>query len=342
MMPAIRIHEHGSRDVLCLETLPEPTPTANEVKIKIHATSLNHMDLWVRRGIPGIAPLPLTLGCDASGVVSAIGTEVKSLQVGNRVILFPLLTCGKCSACLRGAENFCREFKIPGEHCDGTHAEFFCAPEKNFLKLADSISFETAASFPLTFLTAWHMVVANGGVKAGTDVLVMAAGSGVGSAAVQIAKHFGARVIATASSQHLVAVKNLGADFVIDHYNENISKRVKEITNKKGADLIVEHVGEKVWSECLKSLAVGGKLVTCGATTGPNVTMDLRHIFIKQQKIIGSTMGTKAELVAIHQLVADGKLQPKIAKVFSYKDVKAAHEYLETQHPFGKVVLDWT
>ena len=341
MIPAIRIHQHGSVDVLRIDTVPEPTPQAHEVKIKTHASALTHMDLWVRRGIPGLPQLPLTLGCDLSGTVGAIGCDVTKFKIGDRVILFPLFSCGLCPACLRGAENLCPQFKIPGEHRDGTHTAFFCAPESQILKLDDRISFEVGASFPLTFITAWHMLVKNGGVQAGMDVLVMAAGSGVGSAAVQIAKHFGARVIATASAEHRDKVFALGADLVIDHYQEKIATRVKEFTKKKGVDLIIEHVGEKVWDECLKALAWGGALVTCGATTGPHVALDLRHIFIKQQKIIGSTMGTKAELVQIHELIATGKLKPQIAKVFSYQDVTAAHTYLENAHPFGKVMLDW-
>lgn len=341
-MKTIRIHKHGGPEVLQIDDITEPTPKPNEVKIKTKATSLNHMDIWVRQGIPGIGELPLILGCDTAGVVEEVGTQVKNFQKGDRVFLFPLFSCGECKNCKKGLVNLCRKFQIPGEHVNGTHREYFSAPESHFIKLADNISFEEAAAFPLTFMTAWHMLVYNGKIEKDMDVLVIAAASGIGSAAVQIAKHFGVRVIATASgADKIQKTKELGADFVIDHYQESIAKRVKEITNKKGVELIFEHVGEKVWDDCLKSLAWGGKLVTCGATSGPNVCMDLRHIFIKQQQIIGSTMGTKEELIQIHELMAEGKLNSKVAKVFPFEHVKEAHEFLEKTKGFGKVVLNW-
>lgn len=341
-MKAIRIHRHGGTQVLQIDDIAEPTPAANEVKIRTKATSLNHMDLWVRKGIPGIGALPLILGCDLSGTVEAIGSAVTRFKTGDRVVLFPLLSCGKCQSCLKGDVNLCREFKIPGEHVDGTHREFVTWPETHLIKLDDRIDFATATAFPLVYMTAWHMVVANGKIEKDMDVLVMAAGSGVGSAAVEIAKHFGARVIATAGgADKLEHAKKIGADFVINHYAEKISERVKQITGKKGVELVIEHVGEKVFDECLKSLSWGGRLVTCGATSGPKISLDLRHIFIKQQQIIGSTMGRFDELEKIHALVADGELKPQIAKKFPYGEVKAGHEYLENSKNFGKVILEW-
>lgn len=341
-MHSIRIHNHGGPEVLQIDDIPEPSPGPGEVKVKTMATSLNRMDVWVRAGIPGIGELPLVLGCDAAGVVESVGPGAKKFKPSDRVLLFPLFSCGHCPACLSGHVNLCREFKIPGEHVDGTHREFFCVPESNLIRLDDRIAFETAAAFPLAFMTAWHMLVANGEIGPGQTILVIAASSGVGSAGVQIAKHFGARVIATAGGKDKLSLaRTLGADETIDHYAESISKRVKAFTAGKGVDVILEHVGEKVWDECLKSLAWGGRLVTCGATSGPDVRMDLRHIFIKQQRIIGSTMGTKPELEDIHRLVASGALKPNIAKTFPYTDVRAAHEYLEKSTGFGKVVLTW-
>jgi NADPH:quinone reductase-like Zn-dependent oxidoreductase len=342
-MKAIRIHRHGGPEVLQIDDIPESTPKENEVKVRTKATSLNHMDLWVRKGIPGIGNLPLVLGCDLSGTVESVGKAVTRFKAGDRVVLFPLLSCGECKACKKGDVNLCRDFKIPGEHVDGTHREFVTAPESQLIKLDDRIDFATAAAFPLVYMTAWHMVVANGKIEKDMDVLVMAAGSGVGSAAVEIAKHFGARIITTASGvDKLAHAKKIGADHVIDHYAEKISERVKEITNKKGVELVIEHVGEKVFGECLKSLSWGGRLVTCGATSGPKISIDLRHIFIKQQQIIGSTMGRFDEFEKIHTLVANGELKPQIAKKFRFDDIKAAHEYLETSKNFGKVILEWS
>lgn len=341
-MRSICIHRHGGPEVVQIDDIPEPTPSASEVLVRTKATSLNHMDLWVRKGIPGVGALPLILGCDLSGTVESVGSTVTRFKAGDRVVLFPLLSCGKCKSCQKGDVNLCREFKIPGEHVDGTHREFVTAPESHLIKLDDHVDFATAAAFPLVYMTAWHMVVANGKIEKGMDVLVMAAGSGIGSAAIEIAKHFGARVIATASGPDKLAhAKKIGADHVIDHYSEKISERVKAITGKKGVELVIEHVGEKVFDECLKSLAWGGRLVTCGATSGPKISLDLRHIFIKQQQIIGSTMGRFDEFEKIHTLVADGKLKPQIAKKFPFNDIRAAHEYLETSKNFGKVILEW-
>ncbi len=340
-MKSIRIHQNGNEDVLSIDDVPKPTPVAAEVLIKIKYSSLNHMDLWVREGIPGIGALPLTLGCDASGVIEEVGSEAGDFNKGDRVFIFPLVGCGECDNCKDGRENHCRQFKIFGEHINGVHTEFFCVDKKHVHKLHDDITFEQGAAFPLVYQTAWHMLVTNGGVKAGQTVLVMAAGSGVGTAAVQIAKHFGAKVIATAKADKHELLKKIGAAVVIDHYKEGISAAVKKATNNLGADIIIEHVGKAVWDECLKSLAWDGKLITCGATTGPNVSLDLRHIFIKQQKIIGSTMGTRAETILIHDLIADQKLTPVIAKIFPFEQVKEAHRFVKGSTHVGKVLLSW-
>jgi NADPH:quinone reductase-like Zn-dependent oxidoreductase len=341
-MKAIRIHKHGNENVLQIDEIPEPEPKSGDVKINIKASSLNHMDLWVREGISGIAPLPLILGCDGSGVVSSCGSGVANVVPGDRVFIHPVLSCGECAACKQGLENHCRYMQLFGEHVNGTHCEFICVPEKNVLKLDENISFEEAAAFPLVYLTAWHMLVYNGKVKQGSRVLVMGGSGGVGSAAIQIAKQQGAFVIATAgSAEKQRQALALGADEVIDHYKESISKRVKEITTKQGVDIIIEHVGEKVWSECLKALGMSGSLVTCGATSGPMITMDLRHLFIKQQKIIGSTMGNLNELKEIYSHIVSGALKPFVGKVFPYADVRKAHHYLENSEHFGKVVLNW-
>jgi NADPH:quinone reductase-like Zn-dependent oxidoreductase len=341
-MKAIRIHHHGGPEVLKIDDVPTPEPIQGQVRVRLHATSLNHMDIWVRKGLPGAASPPLILGCDGSGIIEALGEGVKNIVLGDRVFIFPMMTCGKCPVCLSGQENLCRDFQIFGEHQNGTHCEFICVPQENILKLDAGLSFFEGAAFPLVFLTAWRMLVTNGSVKKGDDVLIVGAASGIGSAAIQIVKSFGARVIATAGNlEKMEQARALGADFVLDHYKESVAKHVKEITHKKGVDIVFEHVGAKIWDECLKSLAWGGKLVTCGATSGPHVSMDLRHIFIKQQKIIGSTMGTKAEMLRVQEWMSQKKIRPVVGKIFPWFEVENAHRYLEESEHFGKVVLNW-
>ncbi len=341
-MQAIRIHQHGGPEVLSLETLPVPIPKTHEVQIQMQATSLNHMDLWVRAGIPGVGALPLTLGCDGAGIVTDCGADVKHLRNGDRVLIYPVMNFLRAETYEEENANLSRNLCLLGEHVDGTHCEFLCLPSTHVVKIPENLSFIEAASFPLTFVTAWHMLVRKGRIQKGQDVLIVAASSGVGVAAVQIAKYFGARVIGTSSgADRLQKLKALGADAVIDHYQESVSGRVKDLTNKKGVELVFEHVGESLWNECLKSMAWGGRLVTCGATSGPHVQMDMRHIFIKQQEILGSTMGTIDELLEICQLMGSGALRPIVDCEFDYTDVAKAHEYLAKQKPFGKVVLKW-
>lgn len=342
-MKTIRISKHGGPEVLSIDDIPEPFPKNGEVKIKIKATALNHLDVWVRNGMPGIPELPLILGCDGAGEV--IESKSQNFKKGDRVFLVPLYGCGKCEACENKKINECPRFEIPGEHRHGVYAEFVCVPETHAIKLSDRLTFEEGASFPLASFTAWHMLVEKAKLKAGENILITGASSGIGSFAVQIAKHFGATVIAAASGEKKQKfVRNLGADHVIDHYKENIAERVKDITKKKGVDVIFEHVGKALWQDCLKSLAWCGRLVTCGATSGPIVSLELRHLFIKQLQILGSTMGTKEELVQIHKLLSEGKLKSPVGKIFPFTEIRKAHEFLEdsknTDH-VGKIVLQW-
>lgn len=342
-MQAIRIHKHGESGVLQMDDVAQPRPASNEVKIRIFASALNHMDLWVRRGLPGIGSLPLILGCDGAGLVEECGEQVTQWKKSDRVLIYPLLNFLRAQTDEEENANLTRHLCLLGEHVNGTHCEFICVPQTHLIKIPENLSFVEAASYPLTFLTAWHMLVRKGRIQKGQDVLVMAASSGVGVAAVQIAKHFGARVIATSSGEdRLQKLLQLGADHVIDHYQDSIAERVKNMTHKKGVELVFEHVGEKVWDDCLKSLAWGGRLVTCGATSGSRVKIDLRHLFIKQQEILGSTMGSFDELVMVTQLMAEGALRPVIDRVFACDQVVLAQDYLEHQKPFGKVVLEWT
>ncbi|MCP5463695.1 MAG: zinc-binding dehydrogenase [Deltaproteobacteria bacterium] len=341
-MKAIRIEKNGGPEVLQIQDVEAPVPGAEEVVVKMAATTLNHMDIWVRKGIPGMGDLPLTLGCDGAGTVLALGDAVQGFSIGDRVVIFSLTSCGECSFCKQGLDNQCPRFQIFGEHRDGTHCEQFLVHQKQLIKLPDHVSFEDAAASSLAYLTAHHMLLAKGVLQKGERVLVMAGTSGVGSAAIQIAKCFGAEVFATAGSEDKMQFcKDLGADEVVNHYSPDWYREIKSKTQGEGVDLIVEHVGQAVWEACLKSLAWSGRLVTCGATSGPKVSTDLRHVFIKQQKIIGSTMGVKKEAEAIVDMLAAQKIKPAIAKVFPFRNVVEAHKFLESSEHLGKVVLAW-
>jgi NADPH:quinone reductase-like Zn-dependent oxidoreductase len=340
-MKAIRIHSHGGVDVLKVDEIPVPKPGAGEVLVKIRAAAMNHMDIWVRQGMPGVKiPLPIILGCEGAGVIEEVGVEIKNFKKGDEVVISPGTSCGKCEACLAGNDHYCRSYGIYGENEDGTETEYKVVPERNLLPKPKRISFEQAAAVPLTFLTSWQMLVDRGGVAPGKEVLVLAAASGVGSAAVQIAKLFGARVIATVGSDDKIEkVKALGADQVINHKTQDVSEEVRKLTSKRGVDIVFEHVGVATWEKSLKSLAFGGRLVTCGATTGHDVKIDLRHLFIKQQQIIGSTMGPKGSLFKILRLVEEGKLKPVLDRTFSFSEIQQAHRRLESRESFGKIVL---
>lgn len=341
-MKAIRIEQNGGTEVLKIQDLEDPRPKGEQVVVKMLSTTLNHMDIWVRKGIPGMGELPLTLGCDGAGTVLSVGPQVKDWVVGDRVVVFPLTSCEECSFCKKDQNNQCPQFQIFGEHRDGTHCEQFLVDQNQLIKLPDDISFTDAAASSLAYLTAYHMLIAKGGLQSGERVLVMAGTSGVGSAAIQIAKSFGAYVIATAGSeQKMQFCKKIGADDVINHYTDDWHREVKKKTDGEGVHLIIEHVGQAVWEPCLKSLAWSGRLVTCGATSGPKVMTDLRHIFIKQQKIIGSTMGVKKEAQAVMELLRTQKIKPAIARVFPYENVVEAHKFLESSDHLGKVVLSW-
>jgi NADPH:quinone reductase-like Zn-dependent oxidoreductase len=340
-MKAVIFHQHGGPDVLKYTDAPDPIIRPNEVLVRVKACALNHLDLWVRRGIPGVQfPLPHIPGSDISGEIAQIGADVTAARVGQRVVLAPGVSCGKCPACLAGQDNRCRQFTNLGYMIDGGYAEFVRAPEVNCLPYPENLSFEEAASIPLVFQTAWHMLLSRAELQPGEDVLVLGAGSGVGSAAIQIAKFFGARVIATAGSdEKLQKAKELGAGQLINHKTQKIRDEVRRITNKRGVDVVFEHVGTATWDDSLASLAAGGRLVTCGATTGYDAKVDLRFLFSRQLSLLGSYMGTKTELQTVMKLVAAGKLKPIVDRVFPLNEAAAAHTYLESSSQFGKVVL---
>ncbi|HEY6946415.1 MAG TPA: zinc-binding dehydrogenase [Candidatus Acidoferrum sp.] len=340
-MKAIVFYQHGGPDVLKYQDAPEPALRANDVLVRVKACALNHLDLWVRRGLPNVLiPLPHIPGSDIAGEIARIGADVTNARVGQKVVLAPLVSCGKCPACLAGLDNHCRQATNLGYMIDGGCAEFVRAPEVNCLPYPENLKWEEAASVPLVFQTAWHMLITRAQLQPGEDVLILGAGSGVGSAAIQIAKFFGAQIIVTAGSdEKLAKAKELGADYGINHKTQKIRDEVRRITNKRGVDVVFEHVGTATWEDSFASLAPTGRLVTCGATTGYDARVDLRFLFSRQLSLLGSYMGTKSELHTVMKLVAAGKLKPVVDRVFPLPEAAAAHAYLESSSQFGKVVL---
>ena len=340
-MKAIVFAQHGGPEVLKYTDEPEPSIGPGDVLVRVRACALNHLDLWVRRGLPNVPiPLPHIPGSDIAGEIAKIGAQVTTVRVGQKVVLAPLVSCGKCPACLAGLDNRCRQATNLGYMIDGGCAEFVRAPEANCLPYPENLSFEEAAAVPLVFQTAWHMLVARAELQPGEDVLILGAGSGVGSAAIQIAKFFGARVIATAGSdEKLAKARQLGANYLINHKTQKIREEVRRITNKRGVDVVFEHVGTATWEDSFASLALAGRLVTCGTTTGYDAKVDLRFLFSRQLSLLGSYMGVKSELHIIMKLVADGRLKPIVDRTFPLAEAAAAHAYLESGGQFGKVVL---
>ena len=340
-MKAIVFQQHGGPEVLKYADVAEPAIRPNEVLVRVKACALNHLDLWVRGGIPGVPiPLPHIPGSDVAGEIAQIGGEISTVRIGQKVVLAPGVTCGKCAACIAGQDNRCRQFTNLGYMIDGGCAEFVCVPEVNCLPYPQNLSWEEAASIPLVFQTAWHMLLARAELQPGEDVLILGAGSGVGTAAIQIAKFFGARVLATAGSdEKLQKAKELGADHLINHKTQRIREEVRRITSKRGVDVVFEHVGTATWDDSLASLAPSGRLVTCGATTGYDAKIDLRFLFSRQLSLLGSYMGTKSELHSVMRLVATGRLKPIVDRIFPLAEAAAAHMYLESSFQFGKVVL---
>jgi len=339
-MKAVRIHEFGGPEVLRCEDVPDPKPRLDQVLVRIKACALNHVDLWVRKGLPGVS-LPRIPGADIAGEIVEVGEFVTGLKPRQRVLLAPMHFCNHCAKCVGGLQNQCREFTVLGNGVDGGDCELIAIPAVNVIPIPDSLDFNQAASMPLVFLTAWHMLVGRGNVRPGQTVLVLGGSSGVGIAAIQVAKLFGARVIATAGDEtKLEKARTLGADDVINHYQQKISDQVRKLTNKEGVDIVIEHVGSATWEESWKSLKPAGTLVTCGATTGFNGSIDLRHLFSRQLSLLGSYMGTMGELHEVLGHIFAGRLKPVVDRVFPLKEIRAAHEYLAGSKMFGKVVLN--
>ncbi len=340
-MKAVRFHEHGGPEVLRYEDAPDPAPSPGGIVVRVRACALNHLDIWQRRGLDRVKiPLPHISGADVAGEIAATGDGVTAWRVGDRVMLQPGLSCGRCARCLAGEDNYCPTYDVLGYQSDGGYAELVAVPAVNAIRLPDAIDFVAGAAFPLAFLTAWQMLHTRARLAPGETVLVIAAGSGVGQAAVQLAKSAGARVIATAGGEKKVAqARAIGADDVIDHHGEDVVARVRELTGKRGVDVVVEHVGVATWERSVRSLARGGRLVTCGATTGHAATLDLRHLFARQLSLLGSYMGGKPELVRASELFFRGEVRPIVDRTFPLSETAQAHRYLESSSQFGKVVL---
>jgi zinc-binding alcohol dehydrogenase/oxidoreductase len=322
-MRAVRIHEDGGPEVLVVEDVPDPAPAAGEVLIALRAASLNHLDVWLRQGLPSV-PKPRILGADGAGTVAALGDGATGFEVGDRVLLNPGLDDGA---------------RIVGEHMDGTHAELIAIPAEYVHPIPEGLSFEEAAAFPLVFATAYRMLSTRARLQEGEWVLVWGVGSGVGTAALAIAKALGGRVLATSMDDaKLEGALELGADAVV-RTDADVLAKVRELTAGTGIDIVVEHIGEATWKSSLQVARTGGRIVVCGATSGPNPPAQLHRIFWKQLSILGSTMGTREDFAAVLDLVATGRAKPVVDRVFPLDEVRAAHEHLESGAQLGKIVL---
>ena len=340
-MKAIVFRRHGGPDVLEYADVPDPSPGAGEILIRVKACAVNHLDLWIRQGIPAYGiQLPHISGCDVAGVVERVGPQATHLAVGDAVVLAPGLCCGQCDWCRAGEDTLCVSYGIRGAKTDGGYAELTTAAERDALLLPPGLSFEEAAAFPLVFLTAWHMLVTRAKLQMGETVLVHAGGSGVGHAAIQIAKHLGARVYSTVGSEaKMPKAKALGADEVINYQGEDFEERINTLTQSRGVSVVFEHIGPQTWEKSLRVLAKGGRLVTCGATSGPSVPLDLRYVFSRQLTLLGSMMGTRAELEQVMQLIGQRKLKPVVDTVLHLREARAAQERMLARDIFGKLVL---
>lgn len=338
-MKAVRIHEHGGPEVLRYEDVSVPEIAREEVLIRVKACALNYLDLWARRGIPGIT-LPLIPGCDVAGVIEEVGQDAKGWSQGDRVVINPGVSCGDCEYCQQGEDPLCYSYHIIGEHVDGGYAEFMKVPARNLMSIPEGFSFEEAAAAPLVFQTAWRALISRARVCPGEDVLILGAAGGAGTACVQIAKLAGAKVFAVAGTEaKLQKLKELGADILINHTEKDFGKEVWQLTNKRGVDVVIDSVGEATWQKSLRSLARNGRLVTFGATTGPTPPTDIRLVFWRQLQIIGTTMGNRKEVADVMKLIWERKLKPVVHRVFPLKEAAKAQQLMENREQFGKIIL---
>ena len=340
-MKAVVLDRFGGPEVLELREVADPPCGPGEVLVDVKACGINHLDLWVRKGLPGLeVQMPHILGSDVVGIVSRIGEAVPDVQPGERVLVNPTLSCGQCSQCRAGNDNLCRSHDVLGRRRNGGYAEKVAVPAANCFPYPERLEWERAAALPLVFLTAWHMLVGRAALQAGEDCLVIGAGSGVGSAAIQIARMLGARVIATAGNEpKLELARRLGASETIDHSKEDIAQAVRALTAKKGVEVVFEHVGGAVFEKCVASLARGGRLVTCGATAGNRATLDLDLLFGRQLSLLGSWMGRRSEMAEVLGHIREGRLEPVVDSVLPLAEARRAHQRIEDRRQMGKVVL---
>ena len=339
-MRAAIFHEHGGPEVVRIEQVARPRPGPGEVLVQVRACAMNHLDLWVRRGIPIETTMPHIGGSDIAGVIAEAGEGVDAGRVGERVVINPSLWCGRCRECARGEESMCERFRIQGEHTDGGFAEFVTAEASHVYRIPDEMAFEQAAAIPVSYMTAWRALVTRAALRPGEDVLVIGASGGTALAAVQIARLMGARVFAvTRGAEKVARVKEMGADVVYDRAEVDWAKAVYKDTDKRGVDVVVENVGGPTWAGSVRSLTRGGRLVTYGGTAGPKVELDVRGVFWKQIQVIGTTMASRGEFEDLLRVIFSGRLQPVIDSVMPLDAAREAHERLEAGGQFGKVVL---
>lgn len=341
-MKAIAFYQHGDIDQLKIVELPQPEPGPVEVLINVKAVALNHLELWVLGGLPGLdLEMPHVGGSDIAGLIAGLGEGVTGFQVGQRVVVNPTLSCGDCEWCRRGEDSLCDEFGVIGEHCRGGAAEYVVVPARNVMPMPDAFPFTDAAAVPLVFLTAWRALITRAQLRPGEDVLILGASGGVASAAIQIARLAGARVFAvTSSPEKAEKARALGADWAVDRTQQNWSRAVFEATNRRGVDLVLENVGAATWFDSLRSAKKGGRIVTYGATSGPRPQTDIRYIFWKQLTILGTTMSTRSEFHDVMNLVWQGRLKPVVDSIFPMAQAQAAYRRLQAGEQFGKVVIE--
>src|SRR5262249_11001362 len=338
-MKAVFFQKHGGPEVLEYGDRPTPEPGPGQVRVAIRAAALNHLDIFVRDGIPDV-PLPHIPGGDGAGVVDALGEGVRGWTPGDRVLIQPGLFDGVCEFCLAGEQSLCVKYKSLGEHAAGTFAEYVVVPAVNVFPIPEGLSFPQAAAFPLAYQTAWRMIVGRAAVRAGETILIHGVGGGVAGACLEIARLAGARVLATTSgAEKARRAREAGAELVIDYTAEDVGQAVRRHTAKRGADVVVDTVGEKTWMTSLKTVARGGRIVTCGATSGPNPKEEIRLIFWKHISILGSTMANDHEFRALLQAVASGRLKPKIDPVWPLSQAAEAYALMESGRQDGKIVL---
>ncbi len=341
-MKAVLLPRYGGPEVLEYVTdYPKPVVGPDQVLVHVHAVSLNHLDLFVREGIPTLQlTLPHILGADVAGEVAQVGSDVTGFELGDRAVVNPGISCGHCEYCLIGEDSECVDYKILGEHLPGGYAEYVAVPAQNLLPIPVDLPWAPAAAAPLVYMTAWRLLITKAKIRPGEDVLILGAGSGVSTAAIQIAKLAGATVFTTSSSeQKLKRAKELGADVVINSKEMPWSKAVWELTGKRGVDVVLDHVGQATFKDSVKALRRGGRLVSPGATSGPVVELDMRYLFWRQLSVIGSTMANRREFEEVMKLVFMGRLTPVVDKIFPLEKAREAHEYLSKGEQFGKVVL---